>query len=69
MLIDESEGRSHATALGIPVVGTVGVLLRAKRDGAIPKLAPILNELVQHHGFRLRASVIAKALDAAGEAV
>jgi len=29
LLIDEAEGRQRAAALGIPVVGTVGVLLRA----------------------------------------
>ena len=40
VLIDEAEGRQRAAALGIPVVGTVGVLLRAKHDGVIRELSP-----------------------------
>jgi len=67
ILMDESDGRRRATALGITVVGTVGVLLRAKNDGAIPQLAPVLDQLVQQYGFRLHVSVISKVLHAAGE--
>ena len=67
VLIDEAEGRQRATALGIPVVGTVGVLLRGKHDGAISQLAPVLRVLVEQHGFRLHPSIVAKVLAAAGE--
>jgi hypothetical protein len=67
ILMDESDGRRRATALGIAVVGTVGVLLRAKNDGAIPQLAPVLDQLVQQYGFRLHASLVSKVLLAAGE--
>ena len=67
VLIDEAEGRQRATALGIPVVGTVGVLLRAKHDGVIRELAPVLRVLVEQHGFRLHPSIVAKVLAAAGE--
>lgn len=67
LLIDEADGRRRASALGIRTVGTVGVLLKAKRDGAVSELAPILRRLVDVHGFRLGAELVAKVLDAAGE--
>lgn len=67
ILMDETEGRQRATALGIPVVGTVGILLRAKHDGSLAELAPVLDQLVGQHGFRLHASIIKKVLAAAGE--
>jgi hypothetical protein len=67
ILMDESDGRRRAAALGIPVVGTVGVLLKAKFDGTIPELAPVLDRLVRQLGFRLHASILAKVLEAAGE--
>jgi uncharacterized protein len=67
ILMDESDGRRRAAALGISAVGTVGVLLRAKHDGVLPELAPVLDQLVRQLGFRLHASLLAKILDAAGE--
>lgn len=67
VLMDEAEGRQRAAALGVAVVGTVGVLLRAKHDGVIPHLAPVLRVLVERHGFRLHPSVVARVLSAAGE--
>ena len=67
VLIDEAEGRQRAAALGVPVVGTVGILLRAKHDGVIPQLAPVLRVLVEQRGFRLHPAILAKVLAAAGE--
>ncbi|MCR4411220.1 MAG: DUF3368 domain-containing protein [Thermoguttaceae bacterium] len=67
VLLDELEGRRHAAAMGIPVVGTLGVLLRAKRDGSISQLAPLVRRLVEDYGFRLDAPLVAKTLEAAGE--
>jgi uncharacterized protein len=67
VLIDEAEGRQRAATLGIPVVGTVGVLLRAKQDGVIAELAPVLRLLVEHLGFRLHPAIVTKVLVAAGE--
>jgi predicted nucleic acid-binding protein len=35
LLIDEIDGRTAAAAAGVPFVGVLGVLARAKRDGLI----------------------------------
>lgn len=55
LLLDEAEGREAARRLGIPVVGTVGILAAARRDGRMPRLKPVLDDLIQHHRFRLAA--------------
>ena len=53
LLLDEADGREAARRLGIPVVGTVGILAAARRDGQIQRLQPILDDLIQRHRFRL----------------
>ena len=42
LLIDERQGRLTAEALGVPVVGSVGVLIAAKVRGDIAAIAPLL---------------------------
>jgi hypothetical protein len=44
-IIDEKLGRRYAAQLNIPVTGTVGILLKAKKHGLITAIAPLLNEL------------------------
>ncbi len=48
------------------IVGTVALLGRAKREGLIPKLKPVLDSLVAHHIF-IRQELIDTALKEAGE--
>ncbi len=67
LLMDESDGRTEARSLGVPVTGTVGVLLRAKLTGAVPALKPLLDTLIAHHSFRLRRPLYEQALRQAGE--
>lgn len=45
VLLDESRARHTADVLGLPYVGTVGLLLLAKRRGYIAELRPLLDEL------------------------
>jgi predicted nucleic acid-binding protein len=47
LLIDERDGRHMARTLGVPLTGTLGVLLRAKALGLVPAIKPLLTELVQ----------------------
>ncbi len=65
-IIDDGTARKCALAMGISVRGTLGILLLAKKDGRISKIAPIFNELVRL-GFRIDAKVLDTALDQAGE--
>ena len=41
-VLDDLAGRRCALALGLPVIGTLGLLLKANRQGVIPALEPAL---------------------------
>lgn len=47
IILDEKLGRYHAKHAGIKITGTIGVLVKAKKLGLIPKLKPLLKELTQ----------------------
>jgi predicted nucleic acid-binding protein len=65
-IVDDRAARNCATALRIPVRGTLGVILLAKQKGKIEK-ASIVFEQLQDAGLRIDASLLAKALQLAGE--
>lgn len=67
LLIDEAAGRSKAMELGLDVVGTIGILLRAKQLGEIGLLEPMLDDLQDRLGFYLSVSFRQHALRLAGE--
>jgi uncharacterized protein len=67
LLVDDAQGRKAAAALGIAYTGTVGVLLRAKAEGKIPALRPVLGLLATRTTFWLSPAVEAAALKQAGE--
>jgi predicted nucleic acid-binding protein len=66
VVLDDRQGRRCAAAHGIDVIGTIGVALLAKDAGAIPLLAPVLNDLVKA-GMRVSDTVLVHALELAGE--
>jgi hypothetical protein len=51
VLIDELAGRNVARQCGFPVLGTLGILLRAKQEHLCPQIFPLLERLQQ--GIRL----------------
>jgi len=65
LIMDESSGRAMARNLKIRITGTLGVLLKAKRDGEIPSLKFEMDRLVQDAGFfvsdRVRNTLLAEA--------
>ncbi len=68
LLIDEQLARRVATGLGLPVVGTLGVLLAAKQSGLLAAVAPVLDLMItqgRHIGGRLYAQVLATAGESA----
>lgn len=65
-LVDERKGRRVARQLGIPVVGTVGVLLAARQAGNVAALAPLLEALTSF-GYRVPPDVVREALRRVGE--
>ena len=68
ILLDEKEARRVARRLGMRVLGTVGLLIWARREGSLPNLRELLQTLQEQGGFRLSREICAAALHAAGEA-
>ena len=66
VLLDEAYGRRIARQHGLPVVGTLSVLLAAKQAGLLPAVRPVLGEMVRQ-GRRISARLQAQVLRAAGE--
>ena len=54
VILDERLGRLYAEALKSTSTGTLGILLRAKGEGRIPRIGPLLEHL-DRLGFRLSA--------------
>ena len=60
-VVDDGAARRCARALSIPVIGTLGIILRARQTRLVPAAAPILKELLGA-GFHLQDEVIRTAL-------
>ena len=67
VIIDEQEGRQLAAQVGLQVIGVLGILLRAKREGQIPALKPEIQSLRRKGRFFIAPLLEAKVLAAAGE--
>jgi uncharacterized protein len=67
LLIDEMAGRRAATARGVALTGTVGLLLRAKQRNMIPEVVPLIERARDEIGFFVSAAVIDQARQLAGE--
>jgi predicted nucleic acid-binding protein len=66
LLMDDGRGRRFGRLLRLRMTGTVGVLARAKQEGIVSRLAPLLDHL-DALGFRLRPQARAMALTLVGE--
>lgn len=66
LILDERPARRLAGALGIPVIGTLGILLKAKQLTLISEVKPALNAL-QEHSFRISPLLYEQALKSADE--
>jgi uncharacterized protein len=66
VVLDDALARQYARLLNLTLTGTLGVLLKAKSDGLIPAVAPILDRLQQLR-FRLDPETHKAALRVAGE--
>lgn len=67
VVIDERRARMVARTMRLEVVGSVGILLRAKREGLVAEVKPSL-EAMQTAGIRLSERLLKFALQEAGEA-
>jgi predicted nucleic acid-binding protein len=48
IILDDRRARAVARSLGLTIIGTVGILVRAKRFGLITSLRTLLSELEAH---------------------
>jgi predicted nucleic acid-binding protein len=66
VVLDDRLARQAALHLNLPLLGTAGILLRAKREGHLQMIQPVLNQLTTL-GFRLTPETARNILDLAGE--
>ncbi len=66
VLLDEAYGRRIARQRGLPIVGTLSVLLSAKQTGLLSAIAPVVDEMIRQ-GRRISVTLRAQVLRAAGE--
>jgi predicted nucleic acid-binding protein len=59
-VLDDRAARNCALSLNIPVLGTIGVLLLAKRLGHLQIITPVLRHL-EKAGFRIDPTIISAA--------
>ena len=53
LIADDAMVRKQAQSLGLPLLGTLGILLNAQRDGHLPDLKVVLDQLIAA-GFYLQ---------------
>jgi predicted nucleic acid-binding protein len=61
VIIDDGAGRRCAELLGIPLLGTLGLVMIAKKRGLIPAARPVI-ALLKQHGMFLSESTIDRAM-------
>lgn len=66
VLIDEKVVRMQAKILGLEVVGTLGLLLRAKKKGVLSEIKPLIEKMLQR-GIWIRSKTVKGILREAGE--
>jgi predicted nucleic acid-binding protein len=69
LMIDERRGWKIANAMGLKTIGVLGVLLKAKSEGLIPVISPVLDDLESIAGFWMNESLRKEVLLQAGELI
>lgn len=65
-IIDDGAGRRCAEMLGVPLSGTLGLVMLAKQRGVIPAARPVI-AILKQHGMFLSERTIDRALALVGE--
>ena len=66
IILDDCAARRLAQSLSLSVIGTLGLLLAAKRRGLLSLVRPSLDALVSH-GFHIAPALYDRVLEEAGE--
>lgn len=66
VVIDDNNAKKHAKYLGLQVTGTLGVLIIAKKQGYLPLVKPVLEQMGKNHLY-ISERVVKMCLELAGE--
>jgi len=66
LIMDEKKGRKVASSLDIKLTGTLGILLKAKQEGIIIELKPLLEKLIESN-IRISHKLYKEILKSANE--
>ncbi len=66
LILDDLQARTLAEKLGITITGTLGVIIKAKLNGIIPSVKPLLAKIKQTN-FRISSALEEIVLKEAGE--
>ena len=66
VLADERRGRACAVDLGLSVLGTLGLLIRAREQGLVERVRPLTDALLAN-GYFLARPLVDRALASIGE--
>lgn len=66
VLLDDAQARRVAERFGVVRIGTLGILRRAKKNGLLSAIRPLINQL-QASGIYMRQSLIDAVLRDVGE--
>ena len=66
IILDDLKARKSAESLGLEITGTLGVIIKAKQNGKIDSIKPILDKL-QSTNFRISDELVLEAIRIAGE--
>lgn len=66
VIIDETLGRQYASYFNLQITGTLGILLRAKKEGHIPEIKPLL-ETLRNQGVWISDNLFQEVVKLSGE--
>jgi predicted nucleic acid-binding protein len=66
-VLDDRAARNCGKALGVKVIGTIGIILLAKNEKKLAQVLPLLRQL-EESGFRIDVNLLQAARELAGEA-
>ena len=66
VIIDEKVARMQARVIGLKVIGTPGLLLRAKNRGLIHEIRPLINMILEE-GIYIHENIVRGILQEAGK--
>jgi predicted nucleic acid-binding protein len=65
-ILDDRAARNCSSSLGIKVIGTIGLVLLAKKEGILSQVKPLLRQ-IEESGFRITPELLRAAYKLANE--